>query len=213
MNINNAIGQYHLFNLIGINKTTKSDTTKSKRGFNSLQDSVFISKTGKAMSQLDALNKQKENLQERKEELLEASLTGENIEDEIEKLNKKIINIETEIANAKQKEMEKTAKENSKKAFNPELKTKEETMPQKMPNFVSVNLEQMKAAYSTQSRLKGDVRINSEAKTSQGELDETTELESMAVSLNKKMDEELVEIKEQNNKKEDIKHINVDLTI
>ncbi|ONI38858.1 hypothetical protein AN639_03040 [Candidatus Epulonipiscium fishelsonii] len=205
--LNNSVDQYSNFNVIGVDKAKKEEAPKNAINFN--QDSVSFSNAGKAMSQMDKLNKQKENLQEKREELLQKSLAGEDIGDEIEKLDEKMIEIEAEILNAKQKEAEKATKDSSEKAIKAEPKTKEEVMFQKISNVISSSI-------STDQK-------------------EAVESKSIALSLNKKMteqvehiEEELVEVKEPHKKideahqekehtekeyKEDREHITIDVVL
>ncbi|ONI47379.1 hypothetical protein AN644_00520 [Candidatus Epulonipiscium fishelsonii] len=205
--LNNSVDQYSNFNVIGVDKAKKEEAPKNAINFN--QDSVSFSNAGKAMSQIDRLNKQKENLQEKREELLQKSLAGEDIGDQIEKLDEKMIEIEVEILNAKQKEAEKATKDSSEKAIKAEPKTKEEVMFQKISNVISSSI-------STDQK-------------------EAVESKSIALSLNKKMteqvehiEEELVEVKEPPKKideahqekehtekeyKEDREHITIDVVL
>ncbi|ONI38859.1 hypothetical protein AN639_03045 [Candidatus Epulonipiscium fishelsonii] len=245
MNItmNNAIGQYNTFNFTGVDKKENEEAKKKKLGLNSLHDSVSISEVGKAMSLVDSLNKQKENLQKRREELLQKSLAGEDVEAELEKLNKQMLEIEDKITNTTQEEIENNEKYNAEKTIKAEPKTKEEAMSQKMNNVISssIGLNQIEITYSAQSRLESNARIlRAEANTSQGEmkvakLKQAAELESMALALNKKMskqienvEEELVEVKEPSKKideahqekentekeyKEDKEHITIDVVL
>ncbi|ONI38857.1 hypothetical protein AN639_03035 [Candidatus Epulonipiscium fishelsonii] len=238
MNItmNNTVDQYNNFNVIGVDKVKKEEAPKNTIDFN--QDSVFLSKAGKAMSQIDKLNKQKENLQERREELLEKSLAGEDVSDEIEKLDEEMLEIEKEISSAKQKEMEKNTKDSSEKTIKAEPKIKEEAMSQKMNSIISssVGLNQIEITYSAQSRLESNARVlRAEANTYHGEmksakLKEAAELETLALSLSKKVskqvenvEEELVDVKEIPKKveephkdkehKENKEHITIDIAL
>lgn len=176
------------------------------------RDRVTISRTGKASSLMEALIKQKQRVQDSKNELLANTLDqgGEKsqIQNQLDLYDEQIKNIDDQIAQAAAEQAKGTTedkdKENTAASYQP--KTPEEAAAKEMSDLLDLSsalsrteeISMLKEHTEGQVNVvKGEIKLDqSRGSVSEGKLEKLTELESKARELNNQLGESIGDLTE-----------------
>lgn len=199
---------------IGIGKTSGNQQSKIQSKASGPFDSLSISATGKGISKsssiLESLAKQKQNILENKNNLINSTTENgkslESIKDLLEAYNDQLKAIDEQIAQTTIEEQKKSLgadkKEIKIQSQNP--KTKEEIVGDNLSKIVSIaaNISQTEVVSSVKDKLEGELNVlNTEIKldkavtgeASSGKLEKVSELKTQINDLNDEVGQKLNE--------------------
>ena len=191
-------------NQIQISKQNASKNSEPIKKFKlESKDTISISPKGKAMSLIDNLMKQKEQINERKNELISTTLESGgdigSIERQLESYAEQLTSIDEQISSAMAKEVEKEKNEpNSYQKSEP--KTKEEVINNRLSDMLNLSsdIKQMEVTQAVKNRVDGEVRVlKSQVKTDQGDtkeskLEQISNMENISSNLSNQIGEHIV---------------------
>lgn len=163
-----------------INQSVAKDNAAVKGNKNTYEsqrkDRMNFSKEGRKTTFLEALNKQKQNIIEQKNKLVDDTLkaggTFESIKEQLKTYEEQIKNVDKQIITALSKESQERLEENKKNQEeriknNSKPKTEEELMSKKLTKIteLATNIEQAETAHKVKAQIEGEARVlNSEIK-------------------------------------------------
>ncbi len=163
----NSIAQQSLFNAAAVNRSIAARSGSTEESgqpvFVMRNDVVDISQKGRVTSLIETLMNNKQNLQERRSELIGETIEGggsiKDIELILEQYNDQLKGIEDQIAELMQQQLEEAAEESSKK--NEKDKPEEESETKRLTNlsFIAGDIKQMEVIDSAKSRLEGRANV------------------------------------------------------
>lgn len=179
MYINSAVFQTKnsVLHIGSINRSIQHQTnqTNPTAQKNNNQDRVTISPQGRMMQMIDQLNKQKETITQRKNELMSQStengMDADTIKAMTDVYEQQIKEIDKQISDLYAQQTKEATKQNKKDKPKQKAETKEEAQMQKMNIIVNVSndVTQMEQISALQEQTEGEIHIQ------QGEID-TSEL-------------------------------------
>ncbi|ONI46104.1 hypothetical protein AN641_02235 [Candidatus Epulonipiscioides gigas] len=218
----NTINQYTINNNFGkinyglhnkVEEPTQKENGHSNNEVSEKQQSFFtISKQGKAMSVIDTLTKQKDQLLESKNALISKTLANggdiSDIQAELEVYDEKMIQLEEQIAEERIKEQEEAAikkKEDSKLYSNPN--NIEETTNKQLSEIIGLknDVEKIEQSQAIQDDIDAQIRIiESHVKSEYGivkekKLEEISELKKVSENILDDVNEQLTDITKSTN--------------
>ncbi len=217
MIINNAnvnLGTGHnLFHVNAVNRSVGDESQNiGVEKINENKDNATISPTGKAVNFLESLLKQKQNIQERKNELIGGTLEkGGNISDieaQLDLYDEQLKNIDEQIAEATAKSLEESEKENKNKIdLYEKPKTESEIQSERLHNIMSLSstMEQAETIETVKGRIDGEANVlKSQIKTdgdraSESKIDRVAELEARSADIMGQVSEKVGEVTEEVN--------------
>lgn len=168
-------------------------------------DRLSLSQNGKTSSLVDSLNKQREQIQERKDELVASTKeNGGNVSDieaQLEAFDEQMKDLDKQISKATVDEM--ISKPTQSLVQKSQPKTSQDVQNSRMNQLVSLSsgLEQAKMANSAQNKLEGEANVlKAEMKkdgATESKLARVEEIEAQTTRLHKQVIDTLVEVNEQ----------------
>lgn len=161
VNLNTRIQNNHL-NVQRINQSYRqTETTKNTSEKQERRDTATISPKGKAMSMIETLMKQKQNIMDNKNQLISKTLEKgdslENIKTQIQSYDEQLKMLEEQISKAMTEQTEKQEKDE--KTNKP--RTKEEMEQEKLNNMINLSTDLSKAETisSVKNKMEGQSRV------------------------------------------------------
>ena len=158
----NTRTQGNYLNVQRINQSYRqTDTTKNTIEKQERRDTATISPKGKAMSMLESLMKQKQNIIENKNQLIAKTLEKgdslENIKTQMQSYDEQLKMLEEQISKAMTEQTEKQEKDE--KTNKP--RTKEEMEQEKLNNMITLSTDLSKAQTisSVKNKIEGQTRV------------------------------------------------------
>ena len=213
MNIN-SVGQNNFLNFAQVNQniSNKSENSPNIVGIQGgRKDSVSISPMGKAMSVIESLMKQKEQINERKNELIGDTLENggdiDSIKSQLESYELQLEAVDEEISDIMTQEMEDKNKE-PKNYSKTEPKTQEDAEQQQFSNLVtmSADIEKAEVIASVKTKLESELSSLSSSDTpSKATLEKASQISERIENITPMIFEKLASVNdkiEENNNQE-----------
>lgn len=174
------------------------------------QDTVFISPLGKTSSFIDSLMKQKQNITERKKELigttLEKGRNMDSIKPQLECFDEQLKNIDEQISQI-MVEQSKQQLESQKEIAYKKPKTEEEIQTERLNSVVSLSssLSQTQVVSSVKSKVDGESSVleieikidGSRGGASASKKERLADLQKQSAKLTTQINEDLIEVSEE----------------
>lgn len=159
--------QNSLINVERVNQSVSKQPHSSK-GSHMIQmqrDRMTISPQGKISSVIDSLNKQKENILERREQFIQQACTqgqsDEMMKPQLEEFDQQLREIDKQIQEAALKRMTDDSGKSAAKIHSNQQKTKQDIQNEILSNITaaSTNLDQVETIHTEKNKLDGDTGV------------------------------------------------------
>lgn len=204
MNVSGIGTQNTLFHVTSINQNLAKNNPLKAQENQQNRDNVRLSPMGKKQSRLQMLTKQKQDLIDRKNELIQSTTenggTTADIKSQLDMFEEEMKSIDEQIAQAQTEDGTKKAK-NETSGIYEKPKTEEEAANEKLNQIteLSVSFDTAQTVSNVKSKMDGEARVlKAEVKTGfgdiEGKLDRIAEIDAKSAQLMSDIGENLQEV-------------------